>query len=204
MARRLPETFGRYQILRPLREGGMGAVYLARDTQLDRLVALKVPRLGDDDQLAPHDLKRFLREARSAAALLHPNLCPIFDVGEVGGTPYLTMAYIEGHPLSDLVKPFKPLSQRQAALIVQKLAQAVQAAHARGVIHRDLKPSNVMITARGEPVVMDFGLARRDQTVEARLTKPGTALGTPAYMSPEQIRGIRTPSARRVTSTLWA
>jgi formylglycine-generating enzyme required for sulfatase activity len=189
MARRLSETFGRYQILRPLGEGGMGSVYLARDTQLDRLVALKVPRLGDDDQLAPHDLKRFLREARSAAALSHPNLCPIHDVGEIVGTPYLTMAYLEGRLLSDLVETGQPIAQRNAALIVRKLAQAVQEAHSRGVIHRDLKPSNVMITGRGEPVVMDFGLARRDQTVEARLTKPGTALGTPAYMSPEQIRG---------------
>jgi len=95
MARPLPETFGRYRILRPLGEGGMGAVYLARDTQLDRLVALKVPRLGGDDQPAPGDLERFFREARAAAALLHPNLCPIFDVGEVDGTPYLTMAYLE-------------------------------------------------------------------------------------------------------------
>src|SRR5437764_809777 len=122
MARPLPETFGRYRILRPLGQGGMGAVYLAQDTQLDRLVALKVPRLGDDDKLAPDDLKRFFREARAAASLMHPNLCPIFDVGEVGGTPYLTMAYLEGRLLSDLVEPGNPLSQRQAALIVRKLA----------------------------------------------------------------------------------
>src|SRR5262245_35396347 len=86
MGRPLPETFGRYRILRPLGAGGMGAVYLARDTQLDRLVALKVPRLGGDDRPTPGDLERFLREARAAAALLHPNLCPIFDVGEVDGT----------------------------------------------------------------------------------------------------------------------
>src|SRR5262249_34885589 len=189
MARPLPETFGRYRILRPLGAGGMGAVYLARDTQLDRLVALKVPRLGGDDRPTPGDLERFLREARAAAALLHPNLCPIFDVGEVDGTPYLTMAYLEGRLLSGVIEKGKPLSQRQAALIVRKLATALQEAHARGVIHRDLKPSNVMISARGEPIVMDFGLARRDETVEARLTKDGTVLGTPAYMPPEQVRG---------------
>jgi formylglycine-generating enzyme required for sulfatase activity len=189
MARVLPETFDHYRILRSLGEGGMGAVYLARDIQLDRLVALKVPRLGDDDTLAPDDLKRFLREARAAAALLHPNLCPIFDVGQVGGTPYLTMAYIEGHPLSQLVTPGQPIPQRQAAWIVVKMAEAMQEAHARGVIHRDLKPSNVMINPRGEPVVMDFGLARRTQAGEARLTRSGAPLGTPAYMSPEQIRG---------------
>jgi formylglycine-generating enzyme required for sulfatase activity/serine/threonine protein kinase len=189
MARPLPEIFGRYRILRPLGAGAMGTVYLARDTELDRLVALKVPRLSEDEQLAPHDLQRFLREARAAAALLHPNLCPIFDVGQVDGTPYLTMAYLEGRPLSNLVEPGLPLGQRQAALIVRRLAMALQEAHARGVIHRDLKPANVMVTPRGEPIVMDFGLARRDQTAEARLTKDGTLLGTPAYMPPEQVRG---------------
>ena len=87
MARPLTETFGRYRILQPLGQGGMGAVYLARDTQLDRLVALKVPRVGDDEELTPHELKRFYREARAAAALSHPNLCPIHDVGEIEGTP---------------------------------------------------------------------------------------------------------------------
>jgi hypothetical protein len=121
MACPLPETFGRYRILRPLGEGGMGAVYLVRDTQLDRLVALKVPRLGNDDKLAPDDLKRFFREARAAAALMHHNLCPIFDVGQVDATPYLTMAYIEGHPLSHLVEAGKPISQRKVAVIVGRL-----------------------------------------------------------------------------------
>jgi formylglycine-generating enzyme required for sulfatase activity/serine/threonine protein kinase len=189
MAGPLPETFGRYRILRPLGAGGMGSVYLARDTQLDRLVALKVPHLGGDDRPAPDTLRRFFREARAAAALLHPNLCPIFDVSEIDGTPYLTMAYLEGRPLADLVRGKKRLSQRQATVMVRKLAMAMHEAHARGVIHRDLKPSNVMVNPRGEPIVMDFGLARRDETVEARLTKPGAVLGTPAYMAPEQIQG---------------
>jgi formylglycine-generating enzyme required for sulfatase activity len=189
MARPLPETFGRYQILRPLGEGGMGSVHLARDSQLDRLVALKVPRLGGDDKPAPDDLKRFLREARAAAALFHANLCPIFDVGEVDGTPYLTMAYLEGRLLSELVRERKSLSEHEAALIVGKLALAMDVAHSKGVIHRDLKPSNVMVNPHGEPVIMDFGLARIDQTMEARLTKPGTLLGTPAYMAPEQLQG---------------
>jgi formylglycine-generating enzyme required for sulfatase activity/serine/threonine protein kinase len=166
----------------------MGSVYLARDTQLERLVALKVPRWGGDDTPSPDELMRFFREARAAAALLHPNLCPIFDVGQVDGTPYLTMAYLEGRLLSDVVERGKPLAQGRAAQIVRKLALAVQEAHAQGVIHRDLKPSNVMINPRGEPVVMDFGLARRDRTGEAPLTKAGTLLGTPAYMAPEQIR----------------
>src|SRR5262245_8341633 len=188
MARALPETFGRYRIVRPLGEGGMGSVYLAQDTQLDRLVALKVPRLGDDEQPAPHELARFFREARAAASLSHPNLCPIHDVGEIGGTPYLTMAYLEGRLLSDIIES-GPMAQRSCALIVRRLAQALQGAHARGVIHRDLKPSNIMINTRNEPVVMDFGLARREHPMETRLTRTGTALGTPAYMPPEQIRG---------------
>src|SRR5438874_471814 len=173
MAHPLPKTFGRYRLLRPLGEGGIGTVYLARDTELDRLVALKVPRLGPDDQLPPDDLERFFREGRAAASLMHPNLCPIFDVGQVDGTPYLTMAYLEGRLLSGIIEKGKPLSQRQAVQIVRKLASALQEAHARGVIHRDLKPSNVMINSRGEPVVMDFGLARRDEAVESRLTKDG-------------------------------
>ncbi len=203
MARVLPETFGRYQIVRRLGEGGMGTVYLARDSQLDRLVALKVPRVGDDENLTAGDLRRFFREARAAAALWHPNLCPIHDVGEVDGTPYLTMAYVEGHPLSHLINPCEPIPQRQAAGIVVKIAEAMQEAHERGVIHRDLKPSNVMINARGEPVVTDFGLARRDETAEVALTKLGMVLGTPAFMSPEQIRPSRAGSARRRTSTRW-
>jgi serine/threonine protein kinase/formylglycine-generating enzyme required for sulfatase activity len=189
MALPLPETFGRYQVLRPLGEGGMGSVYLARDTQLGRLVALKVPRFGGGDEPAPEELNRFFREARAAAALLHANLCPIFDVGEIEGRPYLTMAYLEGRLLSDLVAEKKQFSERQATLIVRRLALAMQAAHERGVIHRDLKPSNVMISPQGEPVIMDFGLARLDQAAEARLTKAGTLLGTPAYMAPEQVMG---------------
>ena len=203
MGRALPETFGRYRILRPLGQGGMGSVYLAHDTQLDRQVALKVPLLGDDDQLAPDDLKRFLREARAAAALLHPNLCPIYDVGQVDGTPYLTMAYIEGHSLSDLVEPGTADPAAPGGADRPQAGAGDAGGPRAGVIHRDLKPSNVMINARGEPVVMDFGLARRTQTVEARLTKSGTALGTPAYMSPEQIRGQPGEVGPASTSTRW-
>jgi formylglycine-generating enzyme required for sulfatase activity/serine/threonine protein kinase len=188
MARTLPEVFGRYRILRELGAGGMGTVYLARDTKLDREVALKVPSLGGDGPAAV-DLDRFFREARAAASVSHPNVCPIFDVGEIDGTPYLTMAYLEGQPLSHLVKPAGLMSPDRAALIVRKLALALQEAHSRGVIHRDLKPSNVMVTPRGEPVVMDFGLARRDRTIELRLTKTDAIMGTPAYMAPEQIGG---------------
>jgi serine/threonine protein kinase/formylglycine-generating enzyme required for sulfatase activity len=183
----LPEKFGRYRILKRLGEGGMGCVYLAHDTQLDRQVALKVPHFAPEDD--PEILERFAREARAAATLSHPNLCPVFDVGDVGGIHFLTMAYIEGKPLSDFIDEKKPLPQRQVAAVVRKLALALHEAHQRGVVHRDLKPSNIMINQRREPVIMDFGLARRSDRLETRLTQNGEFLGTPVYMAPEQIKG---------------
>jgi formylglycine-generating enzyme required for sulfatase activity len=180
----LPEPFGRYRILKKLGQGGMGSVYLAHDTQLGRKVGLKVPHLEPGDATV---LQRFYREARAAATLHHPNICPVHDVGEQDGIPYLTMAFIEGRTLAARLQDGNPLPQREAAAIVRKLALALKEAHARGVIHRDLKPANVMIDQRGEPVVMDFGLARsRDST---RLTQRGSFMGTPAYMPPEQVRG---------------
>jgi predicted Ser/Thr protein kinase len=185
----LPEQFGRYRILQRLGGGGMGTVYLARDTQSDRQVALKVPHFSTDD--APEVIQRFLREARAAAVLDHPRICPLYDVGEIDGVHYLTMAYIEGKPLSDLASEAKtsPLSQRQVALLVRQLALALQEAHRRGVVHRDLKPSNVMIDSQDEPILMDFGLARLTDASTGQLTRSGSVLGTPAYMAPEQARG---------------
>jgi serine/threonine protein kinase len=182
----LPEQFGRYRILKKVGEGGMGSVYLAHDTQLDRPVALKVPHFGPDD--GPAVLQRFYREARAAANIHHPNLCPVYDVGEFGGLHYLTMAYLEGKPLAEVARKGK-IQPHQAAAVVRKLALALQEAHQRGVIHRDLKPSNVMISPRGEPVIMDFGLARRANADDARLTRVGALVGTPAYMAPEQMTG---------------
>jgi serine/threonine protein kinase/dienelactone hydrolase len=163
----------------------MGAVYLAQDTELDRQVALKVPHITPDD--GSRVLERFYREARAAATLRHPNICPVFDIGEIEGVPYLTMAFIEGKALSDYVRT-KPLTQGQAATLVRKIALALQEAHQHGIIHRDLKPANIMIDRRGEPIVMDFGLARRtSHGGDTRLTQSGAAIGTPAYMPPEQI-----------------
>jgi serine/threonine protein kinase len=126
----LPEQFGRYRIIKPLGQGGMGAVYLAQDTKLDRQVALKVPRFTGDD--GPLLVERFYREARAAATLQHPNICPVYDVGEINGSHYLTMAYIEGKSLATYVRPGKQHPQRQAAALVRKLALALAAAHGRG------------------------------------------------------------------------
>jgi serine/threonine protein kinase len=179
----IPEKFGRYRIERLLGKGAMGAVYLARDEQLQRNVALKIPKFSDRDE----QLQRFYREARAAATLQHPNLCPVYDVGDVNGVHYISMAYIEGRPLSDYVDQAKPIQQRQVALLVRKLALALEEAHGQGVVHRDLKPGNVIINKRGEPVVMDFGLAHIDASDSQRLTREGALIGTPSYMAPEQV-----------------
>jgi serine/threonine protein kinase/class 3 adenylate cyclase/uncharacterized protein HemY len=196
--RELAGSFGRYTILCRLGKGGMGRVYLAHDPHLDRQIALKVPQFGVGE---PEMLReRFYREARAAASLNHPNICSIYEVGEVGDTPYLTMAYVEGQPLGDwaLVAP-RPLSE--ILRIIRKIALAIHEAHAIGVIHRDLKPSNVLIDQRGEPIVMDFGLARRQLGEETRLTSPGVVMGTPAYMPPEAVhaRGESSPA-----SDIWS
>lgn len=183
----LPEQFGRYRILQPLGQGGMGSVYLAHDSQLDRRIALKVPHFTSDE--GPDRLERFHREARAAATLEHPNLCPVYDVGAIDGKPYLTMAYIEGQSLQQRIRCTPALSPVQAAELTYKIALALAEAHGHGVIHRDLKPSNVMLNKRGEPVIMDFGLARRVNHDDVRLTRSGSLMGTPAYMSPEQVSG---------------
>jgi predicted Ser/Thr protein kinase len=182
----LPEQFGRYRVTKQIGKGGMGSVYLAHDTQLDRSVALKVPHFGVD---SPEVLERFAREARAAATLSHPNICPVHDVGAIDGIHYVTMGYIEGQRLSDLIEGGKPLPQRSVAALVRKLALALQEAHRHGVIHRDVKPSNVMVNQRREPIIMDFGLARRMNQDDVRLTRDGAIMGTPAYMAPEQVNG---------------
>lgn len=166
----------------------MGTVYLARDAQLDRLVALKIPRLPLEVSAA--SLARFFREARAAARLDHPNICPVYDLGEQNGIPFLTMAYVEGTTLAQVLAGGGGRADAWAAELVRKLARALDEAHRRGVVHRDLKSSNVMINQRGEPVIMDFGLARWVEEEEhGRLTRTGEVLGSPAYMSPEQVAG---------------
>lgn len=183
-----PDEFGRYAIKKELGKGAMGAVFLARDTQLNRDVALKVPTFTDKSPA--NMIERFYREARSAATLTHPNICPVYDVGEHDGTHFISMGFIEGRPLSAYIESGKKQPERQAAAVVKKLALALQEAHDKGIIHRDLKPANIMIDQRSEPVVMDFGLARiTNDKEEARLTREGTVMGSPAYMSPEQVEG---------------
>ncbi len=178
---------GRYLIVQKLGEGGMGAVYLAEDTQLaHRKVALKVCRntLRHD----PAALERFRREAHSSAKLDHPNICKVYDFGTLGDVQYLAMAFVDGKPLSEIIKA-RRIQTRQAALLVRKLALTLQEAHDEGVVHRDLKPANIMIDRRKEPVIVDFGLALMTAAQDLRLTNTGAILGTPAYMAPEQVRG---------------
>jgi WD40 repeat protein/tetratricopeptide (TPR) repeat protein len=181
----LPEKIGKFEVLEQLGRGAFGAVYKARDPELERTVALKVPRAGYFG--TPEDQERFLREARSTAQLSHPGIVPVHEIGHERGLPYIVSDYIEGLTLADLLTGDRP-AFRQSAELVARIADAVDHAHRQKVIHRDLKPSNVLIDAAGQPHVTDFGLARRDEG-EMTVTLDGQILGTPAYMSPEQAAG---------------
>ncbi len=180
---------GRYRIRSLLGQGGMGSVFLAYDEVLARDVALKIPKF--DGVANPETLKRFHREARTAANVAHPNLCPVFDIGEIEGWQFIAMAYIKGCPLSDYASGEKFVSQCGIAEIINKVALGLQEAHLSGIMHRDLKPANIMLDHRNEPIVMDFGLACPQEPDDDRLTKDGMVIGSPAYMSPEQIRGVQ-------------
>ncbi len=184
-----PKKIGRFEILELLGQGAFGKVYKARDPRLDRAVAIKVPIRAALGQ--PDDVDRFLREARTVAALHHPNLCAVHEVGKSGETLFIVMAYVQGKSLADHLSERKqPVDAKQAALIVRKLALGLAAAHAKGIVHRDLKPANVMIDRdRKDVVIMDFGLAHYHKQGEAQRTWEGVIMGTPAYMSPEQARG---------------
>lgn len=178
-------TFGRYRIESLLGEGTMGTVLSAVDPQLKRRVALKIPKVVEHAR--EEFLARFRREAEAAASLNHPGICPVFDVGEVEGTPYITMAFIDGVPLSNLMHKHAD-DPAWMVRILHDVAEALDHAHAAGIVHRDLKPGNVLIDRSGRPIVTDFGLARRiGENDEARLTHDGMIVGTPTYMSPEQV-----------------
>jgi serine/threonine protein kinase len=177
------DAFGRYQIVRMLGKGAMGAVYLAYDGQLERHVAIKQPLLTNETMV-----KRFYGEARATANLRSPYICPIYDVGDINGMHFISMSYIEGQPLSAAIREGQFKDPDRIAEVIEKVALGLQKAHDEGIIHRDLKPDNVMIDTDGEPVIMDFGLARRVDD-DVRLSKLGALIGSPAYMSPEQIGG---------------
>src|SRR5581483_12286404 len=160
-----------------------GTVYKARDAELLRTVALKIPRVGSLD---PIDQERFLREARSAAQLTHPGIVALYDAGHNDGTCFLVAEFIEGATLAQRLTAGS-LSFRKAAELIADVADALSYAHQHGVIHRDIKPSNIMLDLEGRPHVMDFGLAKRAAD-EVTVTLDGQVLGTPAYMAPEQAR----------------
>ena len=194
----LPAAFGDYELHEEIGRGGMGVVYRATQKSLGRTVALKM--LLRRDLASPADLARFRSEAEAAARLDHPGIVSIFEVGECVGHPFYSMQFVEGTTLSRRLAGGR-LPPREAATLVAKVADAVQAAHDRGVLHRDLKPSNILIDALGEPHVSDFGLAKRLEG-DASVTHTGAILGTPCYMSPEQAAGSRGDVGP--TSDVWS
>ena len=192
-------TLSHYEIVGHLGGGGMGEVYLARDTRLERQVALKV--LPADVAGDPERLGRFRREAKALAALDHPGIVTVFSVEEADGIQFLTMAHVEGQTLDRLIPPEGMPAERLLELGVA-LADALQAAHEHGIVHRDLKPGNIMVDGEGRLRILDFGLARVEEsvplssqlatlTMEAPMTRRGMVLGTVPYMSPEQVQGER-------------
>lgn len=184
------ERLGRYELLEELGRGAMGVVYKARDPQLHRLVAIKVllpverARIPETEQRR----ERFRREARAAGTLAHSNIVAVHDVGEEAGREFLVMEFIEGQSLDDLLRERRSLPLDQVAVLIEQVAQALDCAHRHGIVHRDIKPANILLSNEGVYKVADFGIARISG---ATLTQPGHILGTPCYMSPEQIAGLK-------------
>ncbi|MBM4094067.1 MAG: hypothetical protein FJ276_32365, partial [Planctomycetes bacterium] len=177
-------TLGHFELIEQVGVGAFGSVWKARDTRLDRVVAVKIPRA---ERLDAGEAEMFLREARAAAQLKHPNIVPVHEVGRDGQTLYIVSDFVQGATLDDWLTS-RRLTPRESAELCLQIAEALDHAHQSGVIHRDLKPGNIMLDLSGHPHLLDFGLARRPGR-EATMTVEGRVLGTPAYMSPEQARG---------------
>lgn len=184
----LPRTFGDFELLDELGAGGMGTVYMARQRSLDRVVAIKMLKSGE--MASAVEQARFRAEAESAAGLDHPHVVPVYEVGVCDGQPYFSMRHVAGENLARRLER-GPLEPRAAVALVVPLARAIEYAHRQGILHRDLKPSNVLIDERGQPLLTDFGLAKRVDDQAAQLTRSGAILGTPSYMPPEQASGER-------------
>jgi serine/threonine protein kinase len=215
-----PRKLGRYSVIRLLGRGGMGAVYLAEDKELRRPVAIKIPSLGGAGPSEWQARERFLREARAAAAVRHPFLCPVYDMGIEDGQPFVVMAYIDGPTLEDRLEAGRFEDVSVAAGLMSRVAEALAVVHEQGIIHRDLKPGNILLGRKDSapsaearpadahlvPHVTDFGLARPlredGNRVDNKLTLSGTVLGTPNYMAPEQVGGDR--DAVGPAADIWA